>query len=76
MGIRLIDRGFEITYKSSDDSSLQIIKYGEYLYDHIIVFAPGTKGKSILFLCKLEISMCNFSRIWWTFGRRNFNAIR
>lgn len=46
MNIVWIDRGFEITYKSSDDSSLQIIKYGEYLYDHIIVFAPGTKGKS------------------------------
>lgn len=40
-----VDRGFDITYKSSDDSSLQILKYGEYLYDHIIVFAPSTKGK-------------------------------
>ncbi|CAF1151699.1 unnamed protein product, partial [Didymodactylos carnosus] len=37
------NRGFEITYKSSDDSTLEIVKYGEYLYDNIIVFAPGTK---------------------------------
>lgn len=43
-----IDRGFEISYKSSDDSTLQIVKYGEYLYDHIIVFAPSTKGKTII----------------------------
>ncbi|CAF1206835.1 unnamed protein product, partial [Didymodactylos carnosus] len=39
----LKDRGFDITYKSSDDSTLQIVKYGEYLYDNIIIFAPGTK---------------------------------
>jgi oligosaccharyltransferase complex subunit beta len=40
---QLKDRGFDITYKSSDDASLQIVKYGEYLYDHIIIFAPATK---------------------------------
>ncbi|CAF1031483.1 unnamed protein product [Adineta ricciae] len=40
---QLKDRGFELTYRSSDDSSLQIVKYGEYIYDHIILFAPGTK---------------------------------
>lgn len=40
-----LDRGFEITYRSSDDSNLQIVKYGEYIYDHIILFAPATKGK-------------------------------
>lgn len=45
-----LDRGFEITYKNADDSSLQIVKYGEYLYDNIILFAPNTKGteKTIL----------------------------
>ncbi|CAF4523684.1 unnamed protein product, partial [Rotaria socialis] len=36
-------RGYSITFKTSDDSSLQIVKYGEYLYDHVIVFAPSTK---------------------------------
>ncbi|CAF3234890.1 unnamed protein product [Rotaria sp. Silwood2] len=40
---QLKDHGFEITFKSSDDSSLQIVKYGEYLYDHVIIFAPSTK---------------------------------
>jgi oligosaccharyltransferase complex subunit beta len=32
-----------LTYRSSDDSGLQIVKYGEYIYDHIILFAPATK---------------------------------
>ena len=50
----LIDRGFDITYKSSDDTSLQIVKYGEYLYDHIIVFAPSTKGR-IIFLNSIRL---------------------
>ncbi|CAF4124843.1 unnamed protein product, partial [Rotaria sordida] len=36
-------REFDLTYKSSDDSNLQLVKYGEYIYDHIILFAPGTK---------------------------------
>jgi oligosaccharyltransferase complex subunit beta len=40
---QLKDRGFDITYKSSDDVNIQIVKYGEYLYDHIIIFAPATK---------------------------------
>ncbi len=39
-----LDRGFDLTYRLSDDSSLQIVKYGEYIYDHIILFAPATKG--------------------------------
>ena len=36
----LVDSGFELTYKVADDSGLTIKKYGEYLYDHIIVFSP------------------------------------
>ncbi|CAF0932015.1 unnamed protein product [Adineta ricciae] len=40
---QLTDRGFDITYKSSDDSNLQIVKYGEYLYENVIIFAPTTK---------------------------------
>ncbi|CAF1434380.1 unnamed protein product [Rotaria sp. Silwood1] len=40
---QLKDRGFDLTFKSSDDSNLQIVKYGEYIYDHIILFAPATK---------------------------------
>ena len=36
----LADHGFSLTYKVADDSSLQLKKFGEYLYDHIVVFAP------------------------------------
>merc|ERR1719333_1489455 len=36
----LVDSGFELTYKVADDSGLQIKKYGQYLYDLIIVFSP------------------------------------
>jgi len=32
--------GFSITYKVADDSTLQIKKFGEFVYDHIVVFAP------------------------------------
>jgi len=36
----LADSGFDLTYKVADDSGLTIKKYGEYLYEHIIVFSP------------------------------------
>jgi len=36
----LVDEGFELTYKVADDSTLNIKKYGEFLYDHMIIFSP------------------------------------
>jgi len=36
----LVDAGFELTFKVADDSGLQIKKYGQFLYEHIIVFSP------------------------------------
>lgn len=29
-----------MTFKSADDANLQLSKYGEYLYEHLIIFAP------------------------------------
>ena len=37
----LKDNGFQLTFKTADDSSLALSKYGEYLYDHLILFAPS-----------------------------------
>nr|XP_032818171.1 dolichyl-diphosphooligosaccharide--protein glycosyltransferase 48 kDa subunit [Petromyzon marinus] len=39
----LADRGFELTYKTADDPSLSLIKYGEFLYDHLIIFSPSVE---------------------------------
>jgi len=36
----LARHGFDVTYKVADDSSLQLKKFGEFLYEHIVVFAP------------------------------------
>lgn len=36
-------RGFQLTYKMADDSSLALSKYGEYLYDNLIIFAPSVE---------------------------------
>lgn len=36
----LADRGFQLTFKVADDASISLKKYGEFLYDHIVVFAP------------------------------------
>ncbi|CAL1682331.1 unnamed protein product [Lasius platythorax] len=37
------DSGYVLTFKSVDDANLQLSKYGEYLYKHLIIFAPTVK---------------------------------
>jgi len=36
----LTSHGFTVTYKVADDANLTLKKFGEFLYDNIIVFAP------------------------------------
>lgn len=35
-----IDSGYSLTFKLADDANLLLSKYGEYLYKHLIIFAP------------------------------------
>lgn len=37
----LRDRGFQLTFKAADDSDLALTKYSEYLFDHLVLFAPN-----------------------------------
>jgi len=39
----LKDSGFDLTFKTADDSSLALTKYGEYLYKNLLVFAPSVE---------------------------------
>ncbi|XP_077424739.1 dolichyl-diphosphooligosaccharide--protein glycosyltransferase 48 kDa subunit [Vanacampus margaritifer] len=39
----LSDRGFDLTFKTADDPSLSLIKYGQFLYDHLILFSPSVE---------------------------------
>lgn len=39
----LRDRGFDLTYKTADDSALALVKYGEFLYDNLIIFSPSVE---------------------------------
>ena len=36
----LANQGFELTFKVADDAGLTLKKFGEQLYDHLIIFAP------------------------------------
>jgi len=36
----MLEDHFDLTFKVADDASLNIKKYGQFLYDHIVVFAP------------------------------------
>ncbi|XP_031632277.1 dolichyl-diphosphooligosaccharide--protein glycosyltransferase 48 kDa subunit [Contarinia nasturtii] len=37
----LQERGYKLTFKSADDPNLILSKYGEYLYQNLIIFAPS-----------------------------------
>ncbi|XP_053705772.1 dolichyl-diphosphooligosaccharide--protein glycosyltransferase 48 kDa subunit [Synchiropus splendidus] len=39
----LADRGFDLTFKTADDPSLSLIKYGQFLYEHLIIFSPSVE---------------------------------
>lgn len=39
----LQDRGYVLTFKLADDATLLLSKYGEYLYEHLIIFAPSVE---------------------------------
>ena len=39
----LQDAGHSLTFKSADDASLSLIKYGEFIFDHLLVLAPGVE---------------------------------
>ncbi|CAM6085013.1 unnamed protein product [Calypogeia fissa] len=39
----LASRGYDLDFKLTDDSSLALHRYGEYLYDALILFAPSVE---------------------------------
>lgn len=39
----LTDRGFKLTYKVADDPNLTLIKHGQYIYDHLVLFSPSVE---------------------------------
>lgn len=39
----LVDRGHKLTFKAADDQSLALFKYGEFIYDHLVVFSPSVE---------------------------------
>ena len=44
------EKGFDLTIKLADDSGLALTKYGEFLFEHLIIFAPSVEGE-FLFEC-------------------------
>ena len=39
----ILERGFKLTYKLADDASLILSKYGEYMYQNLVIFAPSVE---------------------------------
>jgi len=39
----LKEKGFDLVFKTADDPGLALTKYGEYIYEHLILFAPSVE---------------------------------
>ncbi|PFX29933.1 dolichyl-diphosphooligosaccharide--protein glycosyltransferase 48 kDa subunit-like [Stylophora pistillata] len=39
----LKERGYDLVFRSADDSSLSLVKYGEFLYQHLVIFSPSVE---------------------------------
>merc|ERR1711931_595413 len=39
----LKEQGFQLTFKTADDSGLALTKHGEYLYKNLIIFSPSVE---------------------------------
>ncbi|KAK8752226.1 hypothetical protein OTU49_012579, partial [Cherax quadricarinatus] len=39
----LQERGHEVSVKAADDPSLQLSRYGEYIYQNLVILAPGVE---------------------------------
>lgn len=40
------ERGFDLTFRTADDPGLSLIKYGEFLYDNLVIFSPSVEGEA------------------------------
>lgn len=58
----LEERGYQVTIKRAEDQNLELIKYGEHLYDQLVLFAPSVQGLFLLFPVHILIL---YFRIWW-----------
>lgn len=38
------DRGYKLTFSSTENPSQALAEYGRYLFDHLIIFAPHIEG--------------------------------
>jgi hypothetical protein len=63
----LKSRGFDLDFKLADDPKLALQRYGQYLYDGLILFSPSIESK-LLNWKKLLFIFVKFWFLWSCFG--------
>jgi len=55
-------RGFDLDFRLADDPKLSLHRYGQYLYDGLVLFAPSTpRNCSFSFLTSRRSDLCCWS---------------
>lgn len=57
----LQSRGFDLDFKLADDPKISLQRYGQYLYDALVLFSPTVESKVLYRLC--------FKFIWMFVGK-------
>ncbi|THG09824.1 hypothetical protein TEA_005451 [Camellia sinensis var. sinensis] len=52
----LQNRGFELDFKLADDRQINLQRYGQYMYDGLVLFAPNTERKFLGFGGSLDLA--------------------
>ena len=51
-----------MTFKTADDSSLSLVKYGEFLFENLILFSPSVEGTVTVY--NISLTLVIFLRIF------------
>jgi hypothetical protein len=62
----LKSRGFDLDFKLADDPKLSLQRYGQYLYDELILFFPSIESK-LLNPNKLLFVVIKLWFLWFSF---------
>jgi oligosaccharyltransferase complex subunit beta len=60
-----LERDFDLTFSSADDAQAQLVYFGEDIFNHIIHFAPNSKGNlKRVFTLTLHLNTHTYLQAW------------
>lgn len=68
----LQSRGYDLDFKLADDPKIGLQRYGQYLYDRLILFCPATERE--FFVAQICFCILSFSEVEFDLARTNLDV--